>query len=305
MADSSPQPLRRLPAFAAAQATTIYRRRIGAIEVTAISDGYVDLPHDIWKSPAPQALDDALHAAFLPTGGMRQGLTCYLVNTGRRLILMDGGAAGEFGEHFGELPQGLAAAGVAAEAIDLVLVSHLHPDHIGGLFRGTAAAFPKARLLVDAAELAFWTSTHEQAQAVEIAQPWFDTARRWQAAWGERIETFSGERSLGEGLTIVPLPGHTVGHFGLMIESEGARLLIANDLVFHFAINFQNPDAAMIWETDSALAARTRRAALDQAATDRLLVAASHLPFPSFGHVERRGTAFAWAPEPWQHRAGA
>lgn len=297
-----------LPAMAktplfGAQVSQTYRRKLGSYEITVLADGYIDLPHAVWANVSPEEMDKHLGDAFLPTGFIRNGVNAYLINTGAKLILVDSGARDLFGPSTGLFPGNLADVGVKPEDIDQILVTHIHPDHVGGLYTAAGqVTIPKAQVLVNETDLNYWTNASAQGQAVEIAKPWFDIARDWQSAYDGRITTFKGETDLGDGITAFPLPGHTPGHTGFRVESDGESLLIIGDVVVSTAVQFSNPDASNIWETNSDDSKRSRRTIFDIAARDRTLVTATHLPFPSFGYVERNtdGT-YAWVPEEWRY----
>lgn len=286
-----------------AQHAQVYRRKLGNYEITVLGDGYLDLPHQIWADISPEEIDAYLTDAFVPTGSMRNGVNAYLINTGEKLLLVDSGARDLFGPNAGLLQSNLAAIGVRPEDIDQVLITHIHPDHVAGLYTADGSiTIPNAEIFVDEADLNFWTSTSAQAQAVEISKPWFDIARQWQSVFDGRILTFSGETDLGEGISSFPLPGHTPGHTGFRIESAGETLLILGDAVISAAVQFANPDASAIWDTNAEDGKRSRRTIFDMAATDRTLVTATHLPFPSFGYVDRRADgSFRWVPEEWRY----
>ncbi len=297
-----------LPANAAtpivgAQAPLVYRRKLGNYEITVLGDGYIDLPHQIWANVSPADLDGHLSDAFVPTGSIRNGVNAYLINTGEKLILVDSGARDLFGPKAGLLPNNLAAIGVKPEDIDQVLITHIHPDHVAGLFTAEGkVTIPNAKVLVDEADLNFWTSESAQAQSIEMSKPWFDIARQWKKAFGDRISTFKGETDLGDGISSFPLPGHTPGHTGFRVESAGETLLIVGDVVISAAIQFANPDASAIWDTDAEDGKKSRRTVFDVAAKNRTLVTATHLPFPSFGYVDRRADgSYKWVPEEWRY----
>lgn len=286
-----------------AQVSQTYRRKLGAYEITVLADGYIDLPHAVWANVSPEDMDKHLTKSFLPTGSIRNGVNAYLINTGDKLILVDSGARDLFGPNTGLFPGNLADVGVKPEDIDKILITHIHPDHVGGLYTaGGEVTIPKAQVLVDETDLNFWTSSSAQAQAIDFSKPWFDMARDWQKAYDGRISTFNGETDLGDGITAFPLPGHTPGHTGFRVESEGESLLIIGDVVVSTAVQFANPDASNIWETSSDDSKRSRRTIFDIAARDRTLITATHLPFPSFGYVDRRSDGtYAWVPEEWRY----
>ena len=286
------------------QSPLIYRRKLGNYEITVLGDGYVDLPHQIWGNISPEQADGYLSDAFQPANGsIRNGVNAYLINTGEKLILVDSGARDLFGPNAGQLPNNLAAIGVKPEDIDMVLITHLHPDHIAGMYSAEGkVTIPNGEVFVDEADLDFWTSQAAQAQAVDISKPWFDVARQWKSAFDGRITTFKGEKDLGDGISSFPLPGHTPGHTGFRVESEGETLLIIGDAVISAAIQFANPDASAIWDTNTEDGKKSRRTIFDLAAKERTLVTATHLPFPSFGFVDRRTDgSYEWVPEEWRY----
>ena len=285
------------------QLPQVYRRKLGTFEITVLGDGYLDLPHQIWADLSPEDIDGYLADAFVPTGSMRNGVNAYLINTGEKLILVDSGARDLFGPNAGLLPSNLAAIGVQTDDIDKVLVTHIHPDHVAGLYSAEGQiTVPNAEVFVDATDLNYWTSEAEQAQALEMTRPWFDIARQWQSVYDGRISTFTGETDLGDGISSFPLPGHTPGHTGLRVESEGETLLILGDAVISAAVQFKNPEASAIWDTNTEQGIQSRRTIFDLAARERTLVTATHLPFPSFGYVDRRADGgFQWVPDEWRY----
>lgn len=286
-----------------AQVSQTYRRKLGSYEITVLADGYIDLPHGVWANVSPEDMDAHLRDAFLPAGYIRNGVNAYLINTGERLILIDSGGRDLFGPNTGLFPGNLADVGVKPEDIDQIMVTHVHPDHVGGLYTADGkVTIPKAQVLVNETDLNYWTSASAQDQAIDFAKSWFDIAREWQSAYDGRIKTFTGETDLGDGITAFPLPGHTPGHTGFLVESEGERLLIIGDAVVSAAVQFSNPDASNIWETNADDSKRSRRTVFDIAARDRTLVTATHIPFPSFGYVDRKADGtYAWIPEEWRY----
>jgi glyoxylase-like metal-dependent hydrolase (beta-lactamase superfamily II) len=177
----------------------------------------------------------------------------------------------------------------------------MHGDHIGGFLPGDAATFPNATVHVNEADLAFWTDEAIAAQAPAEFQGMFTLARAVAAAYGERLQPFSGETEVAPGVTSLPLPGHTVGHNGFRLASGDHQVIVFGDAVNSAAVQFAHPGAGLIFDTDPALAAETRARFFDMLATDRTLVAGTHMPFPGLGHVARSGGAYAWVPEEWHY----
>lgn len=285
------------------QVSQIYRRKLGSYEITVLGDGYVDLAHEIWANPSADKLDGYLAKAFQPPGSIRNGVNAYLINTGKKLILVDSGAAELFGPDAGLFPGNLSQVGLKPEDIDKVLITHMHPDHIAGLLTTEGGMLiPDAEIHVESTELNYWTNAEAQSKSVEISKPWFDLGRGWQKAYDGRISTFHGETYLGDGITAFPLPGHSPGHTGYRIESEGESLLIIGDAVISAAIQFPDIEAMAIWDYSAEDSIKTRKTLFDMAATDRTVITATHIPFPSFGYVDRRADgSYAYVPEEWRY----
>jgi glyoxylase-like metal-dependent hydrolase (beta-lactamase superfamily II) len=281
------------------QVTRAYRRDLGAYEVTALADGFVDLSYAVWLNLSQMEYDAALASRFIPK--FRNGITSHLLNTGSKLFLFDSGAAGLFGPNSFHFPANLANAGVRPEDIDEVLVTHAHPDHVGGLLKDGRAALPTARIRMNEIELDFWTSAAEQAKAPAWMQGWWDAVGAVVKAYDGRIETFKAGAALGDGITTIAFPGHTPGQTGYLVESAGDRLLIWGDVAVSTAIQFSHPRASMIFDIDADLGHQSRLRGFDLAARDRLLVAGTHLPFPTFGYVAQRDGTYEWVPEEWRH----
>lgn len=280
---------------------SVYPRRFGSGTILAVSDGYVKLPTSFVTglTEAEKAADQA--AAYAPDpASIIATVTCHVLERGDRRILIDSGAGSSFGRTTGRLSETLRRLGINPASITDVVLTHLHPDHAGGLLAGEGKAFPDATLHVDAAELAYWTDETNAAQASELVRPFFPVAQAVASVYADALSPFSGEAEVLPGLRSLALPGHTVAHRGYHLGDGREELIIAGDAIVFAAFQFVHPDAASLADTDAALARATRRTLLDRAATDRLLIAGTHLPFPGFGHVERKGEAYAWIPEEWR-----
>lgn len=278
-----------------------YRRRVGAVAVTALLDGYVELSNAVWQGVEPEQIDALQAFRGLPPGGARNGITAHLIDTGHKRIMIDAGAAGLFGPHSSAFPTNLVSAGVTPDDIDEVLITHMHPDHIGALLTHGKPTLPNAVLRPSATDLAFWTSADEQARAPEFMRSWFQVARDVVAAYGKKVAPVADGEDLGGGISALAMPGHTPGHTGFMIESEGKSLLVWGDTAVSAAIQFPHPKANMIFDIDRQTGLATRLRAFDRATADRQLVAGTHLPFPTFGYVVRRGDAYEWIAEEWRY----
>jgi glyoxylase-like metal-dependent hydrolase (beta-lactamase superfamily II) len=302
-ASTLPQLARAKAPLAGAPSAGVHRYKVGAYEITAIADGTIALGLELL--PAAKTDADAvarlLEQAAVPRGGpIRNHVNTFVVNTGDRLVLVDTGTGpgGGFGPDLGRVPKNLAAAGIDPGAVDVVVITHLHPDHAGGLVLDGKAAFPNAELIVGEAEHRFWNDAGIMAQAPAEAKPFFASAQNATKPYAGRLR-LAGPGEIAPGLSLVPAPGHTPGHSAVRVASGPEQLLIFADAVVMPAQQFERPDWSIAFDADQAQAAQTRRRILDEAATDRLLVAGSHLPFPAVGRVVRRGDAYGFVPQLW------
>jgi glyoxylase-like metal-dependent hydrolase (beta-lactamase superfamily II) len=289
----------------AGPSAAFYRFKVGAFEVTALGDGTLTFPADASVFPSagrePEAAARILAQNAVGPGPTPVWVNTYLVNTGDRLVLVDTGAGTlqAFGPTLGRLPRNLAAAGVTPGAIDVVILTHLHPDHEAGLAPDGSPAFPNAELVVHAPEHAFWTNDGAMSRTPADFRPFFTMAREAVAPYAARLR-LAQPGEVVPGLFLESAPGHTPGHAAVRVSSGGAQFLIWGDALHAAALQFDRPDWSMAFDTDQAQSAATRRRLLDMAAQDRLLIAAMHLPFPGIGRVGRRGDAYTYVPEPWQ-----
>jgi glyoxylase-like metal-dependent hydrolase (beta-lactamase superfamily II) len=197
----------------------------------------------------------------------------------------------------------LKQAGVQPAEVDAVLLTHMHPDHSAGLTDPATGArlFPNAELVAHENERKHWFDDAAMARASDLyKQLHFQMTREQVTPYLDRLRTFkSGE--VFPGITAMPLPGHTPGHTGYLIESGKDRLLIWGDIIHIPEVQFARPEIAMVPDTDPDAAVATRRKMLDMAASERMFVTGMHLHFPGFGHVARDGATYRYYPEPWAH----
>jgi glyoxylase-like metal-dependent hydrolase (beta-lactamase superfamily II) len=264
-------------------------------------DGYIDVSHGFWVGIEKETVEELAAAAGLPANGsIRIGVTSYLINQGGHLTLVDTGSADLFGPSAGKFLSALAATGHTPDQVDTILITHMHPDHIGALLENGVAVFPNAEVHVNGVELNYWTSSSEQSNAPDFAKPWFDAAVGVESAYDGRINPFSGASEIVPGITAVPLYGHTPGHTGYRLSSAGKDLLIWGDACGVASVQFQHPEAGLAFDVDGATGKTTRANLLDLAAGEGVLVASAHLPFPTFGRVLRSGQAYAWQPDEYR-----
>lgn len=295
-----------IPSFArapfAGAAVPFYRLKIGDIEVTAIADGYIDLDQKLFASADKSEVGTLLESAFRDgKAPIRAAVNAFVVNTGEQLILIDCGTIQDYSPTLAKLPERLEALGFKPEQFDALLLTHLHPDHVGAATGPDGAArFSKAELVVAESEWKFWSDDSIAGKAPKEAQPFFKIATDAGKAYGKALRLFGKDGEVVKGISSVALPGHTPGHSGFIISSGKESLLIWGDIVHAPALQFTHPEWAIAFDVDQAQAITTRKAIFDRAAADKLLVAGMHLDFPAFGHLARSGKAYDFAPAPWR-----
>jgi glyoxylase-like metal-dependent hydrolase (beta-lactamase superfamily II) len=296
---SSPLAWAEAPA-ARSQVPGYYRTQLGNFEVTALFDGTLDLDTGLLRNVTPTDINALLARAFVGNPKMQTAVNAFLINTGRHLVLVDAGAAKLFGPGLGNVVNNLKAAGYEPSQVDTVILTHLHPDHMGGLNDANGRPlFPHAKVLVPQADSDFWLSEAAAAAAPEAMQSFFSMTRSGAAPYIStgQWQGFAEGSALVPGIRSVKANGHTPGHTAYAVESAGNKLLIWGDLVHAHAVQFEKPDVSIEFDTDQAQAIATRKALLQDAASSKTLVAGMHLPFPGFGHVRADGDGrYAWVP---------
>jgi glyoxylase-like metal-dependent hydrolase (beta-lactamase superfamily II) len=226
--------------------------------------------------------------------------TGFLVNTGKQLILVDAGAGTWWGGGaFGRLAGSLGSAGYTPEEVDIVLITHLHSDHVGGLTsQDGKRVFPNAGVYVAKAESDFWLSPEIAAKAPKDAQPFFQSAQAIAAPYikAGKWHTFSGSEPIVDGMQLVPLPGHTPGHTGYEFSSKGQKILFWGDIVHALRVQLEHPEVAAIFDIDQTSAAAMRDQLLPKLAREDVLIAGPHMNFPALGRVRKEGGGYYWAP---------
>jgi len=292
---------------APAAAPTFLRRKVGKIEVFALMDGYIGFPTAMLAGFDPAVAEASANAARKPFDPvtLTLGINAYLIRTKDRVIAVDTGAPAAMAPTVAGWAGALAAAGFAPDDIDTVFLTHLHPDHVGGLsdLASGAAVLPKVQLVAAEAD---WAFTHDAAIYAALpreVQGFFDLSRAMVAPYDANKTLIAAGAEIAPGLTTVALPGHTPGHLGLRVDSGSESLLIWGDLLHATAFQFARPDWAFAFDTDAALAVATRKATLDMVTADGMMVAGMHLDFPGFGHVEKAGEGFRFLAAPYDYRA--
>ena len=280
------------------QAPGYYRVMLGDFEVTALSDGTVQLPVDkLLTNTRPGQVDKALKRDFLKAP-LDTSVNGYLVNTGSKLVLIDTGAANLFGPTLGNLIANLKAAGYQPEQVDEIYITHMHADHVGGLMAGDKLAFPNATVRADQHDADFWLSKANLDKAPADAKGFFQGAMASLNPYvaAGKFKPFDGDTELVPGIKAVAARGHTPGHSTYLVESQGQKLALWGDLMHVAAVQFAQPSVTIQFDTDSQAAAAQRKRAYAAAVKQGYLVGSAHLAFPGLGHLRRDGAGYAWVP---------
>lgn len=262
-----------------------WRYSLGSFEVTPLLAGtrVQEDPKAIFAGNVPQEeFEAAARAAFLPTDRAQGFFTPTLVNTGTELILFDTGLSQE------GILAALDAAGHSADEVDLVVITHMHGDHIGGLMEGETPTFANARYLTGQVENDHWSAQQNEGYEGKV-RPLL-----------EKMSFVAGGDEAAPGITAVEAFGHTPGHMAWRLESDGQALMLTADAANHYVFSLGHPDWEVRFDMDKAAAAATRRALFGQIAEERIPFIGYHMPFPAVGYVETSGDGFRFVPESYQ-----
>jgi glyoxylase-like metal-dependent hydrolase (beta-lactamase superfamily II) len=279
------------------QAPGFFRLKVGDLEVTTLFDAAAvfDLH---WLTGNKATLDGVAKELQADPHKLDVNDQGFLVNTGKQLILVDAGEGTWFGPT-GRLAESLRSAGYTPEQVELVLVTHLHSDHVGGLTtKDGNRVFPNAMVYVAKADSDFWLSPEIAAKAPKDAQPFFKSAQDIAAPYikAGKWHTFSGSESILDGMQIVPLSGHTPGHTGYEFSSKGQKIFFWGDTLHAQGVQLQHPEITVVFDIDPTAAAATRNKLLPKLVRENALIAGPHIKFPGIGRLNREGSGYSWSP---------
>lgn len=293
----------------------VYQFKVGNFRAATISDGLLKLPPLPIYAPTaePQEVERAMIERFWSPQELAVYFNAVYVDTGIHKVLIDTGAGTELGAGLAKLPQNLRSMGVRPQDIDTVILTHAHPDHIGGIVAPDGQlTFPNAKYFISEAEWQFWTAATIDLSSLKIPSEFkqgiIATARKHLGAIANRVTRFQPDQQIVPGITAIAAPGHTPGQSVFRITSNTDQLIVAADVFFNEAFDLEHPEWQTGFDFNPQQAAMTRRTLLDQIVKDRSLVIAYHMPFPALGHVRSQSPAlkgtnanrYEWEPVLWQ-----
>jgi len=222
------------------------------------------------------------------------------INTGSKLIVIDTGYSDKGAKTTGQFHSNLAAAGIDLKAVDIVIISHFHPDHINGLLNAAGtSAFPNAEIKVPSVESAFWMDDGNMNKAQGGLANAFKNVRRVMGPVTKQITKYEWNKEVAPGITAISTVGHTPGHTSFVVASGNGKLLVQSDVTNNPYLFLRHPNWHVTYDMDGTKAEETRRKFYDMASAEKTLIAGFHFPFPSLGYVEKDGTNYRLVPAPW------
>jgi glyoxylase-like metal-dependent hydrolase (beta-lactamase superfamily II) len=294
-------PLGSQPVFAAVQDVHFFK--LGAFEITVISDGFLTLPPSfVLAAGGPKEAAELFASAGLPapSEGIVAPVNVTLVKTPDALILIDAGGGGDFAPTLGKFSDAFDAAGLTPEAITHVIFTHAHADHLWGVIDPLDGGthYPKARHLITAAEFDFWTTPDRDKSVPDLLVKMAIGTSRRLGILADRLEKPAPGSEIVPGVLLLDTHGHTPGYVSVMLQSGSEQLLIGADALTHPLVSFAKPGWRWGSDMDADKAIATRTRTLDMLATGKVALLGTHLPWPGVGRVEKKDTAYRFIAHP-------
>lgn len=285
-----------------AQVPGVYRTSVGRIGVTTLYDGELrrEVTDGYVRNASLADLQDALTDALLPPTHFNNPYTFTAIETGGQRLLVDTGTGGSFVPTINDGPRAMAAAGIVPEEIDAVILTHFHPDHVGGLTdEHGQPRFPNAQILFPVDEFGLIQNDGFVANMPPMMRGFALAARERLTAYGDAVHLFNDGDVLAEGVRAFATPGHTQGHMAVIVDSDGETMIILGDAITYPALFVPNPGWHVVFDGDGPQAEATRIDLLRRASASGARLVGTHFPFPSIGRVARRDSGFQYVPERW------
>lgn len=300
-----------VPARATAPATGkqvsgIYRQKLGDFEITQITDGAARRPVSngyVVNISKEEAVAET-EKVYFPKDQIVVPFNPLVINTGSKLVLIDTGAGPALYEKtkgaMGQLHTNMAAAGIDRSAIDIVILSHFHGDHINGLrLADGGLAFPNAEIKVPSVEWNFWMNDANADKVSGYNKGAWGVPRGIFKGLADKVTKYEAGKEVAPGITAIHTPGHTPGHMSFAVASGSAHVLVQSDVTNIPQFFLRHPDWHVEYDVDPTLASQTRHKFYDMASAEKTLVIGFHFPFPSAGHVEKNGPGYRLVPIAW------
>lgn len=276
----------------------VYKVKLGEMEILSIQDGIIPMQKGFFLG------EEAKIKALLEESGQSGDvipapISAFIIKTPQKTILIDSGMGiiDMMGPGFGNLANGLALAGISPADIHTVVLTHCHPDHIGGMMTSDGKkAFPEAEVVLAEAEAAFWTDEGIMNQAPENMKGLFQFVQNTLKTYGDQISRVSTGKEITSGVTLQTAPGHTPGHSIIDVSSGSEKITIVADLLHNADLFTAYPEIGFGFDVDKTQAAETRKKLFAQLASEKSLIMGSHLHFPGIGRILAHGSAYRYSP---------
>ncbi len=286
--------------------TGTYTFPLGKFHITIISDGYFEAPFAAFGANATaEELAAEARYRFLQGDTVAAQISTCLITTPHGSLLVDSGSpSGAFGPTSAMFHEHFAGTGLTTADVKTIFYTHFHPDHIGGFLDASGKSrFPNAEVFVSKTEKEFWAANPalDKLKNTEETKTFMRTfAMQFLKGAESQIKTVSDGHVFMEGVQLVHLPGHTPGHSGLRISSGDSQMMFITDLVNCPAIQLRHPDWHTAFDIEPELSIETRRKIFDMCASEQMLIAGAHIPFPSLGYLRKDGAGYDFEPIIWR-----